>query len=268
MKLEVLIATMHQKDRCLLNQMNIQSDAVVVNQCDNDHIECFDYCGHQVLWINSTERGLSRSRNMAMKRASADICVFADDDIRYYDGYPSAILNAFLQLPDSEILTFNINTSGKHQSIVPIKKVRKAPRNKYYGSIRLAFRRQPVVDARLRFHEEFGAGAIYRSGEESLFLREARNAGLSVYENPHYIADVDYSSSSWFEGYTEKYYFDKGAFLAAAYGNLAIIYSAYFLLQSMRISKLPVWSVYRAMRKGMKAYRYEQQSSARSCNCQ
>ena len=58
MTLQVLIATMHQTDHSLLEKMNIQSDAIVINQCDRDEVERFTYKGHSVLWMSLNERGV------------------------------------------------------------------------------------------------------------------------------------------------------------------------------------------------------------------
>ena len=49
MTLQVLVATMHQTDHSLLEKMNIQSDAIVINQCDRNEIERFTYKGHNIL---------------------------------------------------------------------------------------------------------------------------------------------------------------------------------------------------------------------------
>ena len=43
MTLEVLVSTMYQKDYSLLDRMNIQTDAIVVNQCNENSIEEFEY---------------------------------------------------------------------------------------------------------------------------------------------------------------------------------------------------------------------------------
>ena len=110
MKIQILVATMHQKDYSLLDRLNVQSDAVVVNQCDIEDINLFEYKGHKVLWINSIERGLSRSRNMALRNASADICVLCDDDERLSDGYPEMIKNAYSDVPKADFIVFNIKS--------------------------------------------------------------------------------------------------------------------------------------------------------------
>jgi hypothetical protein len=44
-KVQVLIASMNQVDHSLLSKMNIQTDAIVGNQCDKNEIETFTYGG-------------------------------------------------------------------------------------------------------------------------------------------------------------------------------------------------------------------------------
>lgn len=69
MKLQVLVSTMHQTDHSLLEKMNIQSDAIVINQCGHDCIERFTFPGHDILWMSMNERGVGLSRNNALMRA-------------------------------------------------------------------------------------------------------------------------------------------------------------------------------------------------------
>lgn len=76
MTLQVLVVTMHQTDHSLLEKMNIQSDAIVVNQCSRNEVEWFMYNGHQILWMSLNERGIGLSRNTALMRATADIILF------------------------------------------------------------------------------------------------------------------------------------------------------------------------------------------------
>ena len=257
MKVEVLVATMHQTDYSLLKKMNIQTDAIIVNQCDNTGYFEFEYKGSHIIWVNTCQRGLSKSRNMALSYASGDICLLADDDIIYVDDYKESVLNAFRDSPNADVIAFNtctINTPQKSNRKA-IARNKKSKKNKYYGSVRLAFRLIKIQKYALRFNELLGAGAKYGSGEESLILREARKRGLRVYENKAYIAKVDYSTSTWFKGYDEEYYFNKGVFLAAAYGKMAFFYKWYFILQSRKISKLSVSVVNNSIKKGMQEYK-------------
>ena len=43
MKLQVLVSCMHQQDYSLLEKMNIQTDAIIINQCDINKFEDIKY---------------------------------------------------------------------------------------------------------------------------------------------------------------------------------------------------------------------------------
>ena len=75
MKVQVLVAAMHQKDHALLEKMNIQSDAIVANQCDFNSVEDFEWNGHKIRYLNFAERGVGLNRNNALMRANGDICL-------------------------------------------------------------------------------------------------------------------------------------------------------------------------------------------------
>ena len=57
MKVQVLVATMNQRDYSLLKKMNIQTSVIVGNQCDHNSIEMFDYEGNEAIYLNFNERG-------------------------------------------------------------------------------------------------------------------------------------------------------------------------------------------------------------------
>lgn len=122
MRLQVLISTMHQKDHSLLDKMNIQSDAIVVNQCDRNEIENFEYAGHNILWMSLNERGVGLSRNTALMRADADIVLFADDDVVYDDGYEKKVIESFEKFKEKDILIFRVESTNKER---PTKKEKK-----------------------------------------------------------------------------------------------------------------------------------------------
>lgn len=108
MSVQVLIATMNQTDHSLLKKMNIQSDAIVSNQCDFNKIEEFTYNGYNIKFISFAEKGVGLNRNNALMRADADYCLFADDDLVYVDGYPQIVENEFKKHPNADVLIFNL----------------------------------------------------------------------------------------------------------------------------------------------------------------
>ena len=69
---QVLVAAMNQTDHSLLDRMNIQSDAIIGNQCDYNSVEKFEYDGHSITYLNFAERGVGLNRNNALMRATAD----------------------------------------------------------------------------------------------------------------------------------------------------------------------------------------------------
>ena len=86
MKVQVLASVMNQDMHTIVKQMNLGTDAVIVNQCDRYAVEEMEWRGHRVRFFSCAERGVGRSRNNAILRADRDICLFSDEDIVYDDG--------------------------------------------------------------------------------------------------------------------------------------------------------------------------------------
>ena len=80
-----------------------------------------------------------------------------------------------------------------------------------WGAIRIAFRLSSVQKANLWFTALFGGGCVFPSGEDSIWLKAARKAGLIFYVSKETIGQVSYENSSWFTGYDEKYFYGIGA---------------------------------------------------------
>lgn len=256
MKIQILLATMNREDYQFLDDINLFGDGVVVvNQCNKLEFEEIKKGMLDVKVISTTQRGLSNSRNQALLYADQDIFLTADDDISYYMDAQDKIIKAFEKHPEADIIAFNIEriNTQERSSAREIEKWREAPKNKYYSSVSLAYRTQSVKKANLSFHTFFGAGSRYRSGEESLLLREARRKGLRIFECPEYIAKVDFSTSTWFTGFDEKFFFDKGAWVRAAYPNMYRVMKYYFLTKRKRAS-ISVKAIIKALNAGIKAY--------------
>ena len=94
-KVQVLVATMHQKDHSLVKKMNIRTDAIIGNQCDRNEIEEYTENEANIKWLSLAERGVGLNRNSTLNRATGDILLFADDDVVYYDDYEKTILSEF-----------------------------------------------------------------------------------------------------------------------------------------------------------------------------
>ena len=209
--IQVLVATMHQKDHSLLKKMNIQSDAIVGNQCDRNEVEFFEYNGHQIAYYSFSERGVGLNRNNTLMRATGEYCLFADDDMRYVDNYTTIVKDAFKKLPDADVIIFNLIEKNPTRYI--IKECERVWYLNYlrYGTTRIAIKREKIQEAGIFFNLCFGGGTAHSHGEDNLFLTECLNKGLKIYAVPQYIAMLtETRKSTWNNGYDMKYFRDQG----------------------------------------------------------
>lgn len=248
MQVQVLVAAMHQKDHSLLEKMNIQSDAIVANQCDRDSIENFEWKGHKIRYLNFAERGVGLNRNNALMRADGDICLFADDDLVYTDDYVQVVTKAFEQCPDADVLIFNLIEPVAIRYV--IKKVTRVWYLNFlrYGTARVAIKKESVRKHGIFFNQCFGGGAEYSHGEDNLFLANCLQKGLKIYAVPAYIAELtDERPSSWYVGYDEKYLRDQGVLyrtMSKRFWRLLCLQDA---LRHHREYNRNPWEVYRLM---------------------
>lgn len=240
MRLQVIVSTMNQTDYSLLDKMNIQSDAVVINQCGRNSVEDFDYKGHKIKWISMVERGIGLSRNTGILHSDADIILFADDDVTYVDGYAEGVLDAFRRNDDADVVCYNINlvnstkNIGGHRNNTECKKLN--PFNSMrYGATLIAARRKAILRERIAFSLLFGGGAEFSSGEDSIFIKDCLDADLKLYSDTFCLGDVDDSESTWFKGIDDKFFRDRGMVYKTAFPK---IYPLIFLYYAWRNSKI------------------------------
>jgi len=219
---------MNQNDYSLIEKMNIKSDTIVINQCNENSIKVIEFDDFVVKWINSTERGLSRSRNMAVENACGEICILADDDLKYLPNYKDIILKQFELNPDIDIITFQVEgIEQKFKNYYPRSRKINFLTSMKISSVEIAFRLNSIKQANIRFNELFGAGAKYCMGEENIFLMECLKKGLKVMYVPVKIAKIHIGQSTWFNGYNKDYFISKGAAFAA----MSNLYSILFIIQ-------------------------------------
>ena len=248
MKLNVLISCMNETDTSIVARSNIQSDAVVVNQCDTDSVIEYDFTNKNgkvchVKFINTSERGLSRSRNMAIANAWGDICLLCDDDEQFEDNYCEIIENAYVNYPDTALATFNFNYQGKLRT----------------SSIQISFRRDVLIRNSIKFDEKMGSGTGNGSGEEIKFQNDFRKKGLLCLSHPYSIVTLqENNNSSWFKGYTFAYFENFGWSTRRTLGNFwGFSYLVYFAFYHRRLyqKELSVIAVVKAMFKGYRSKR-------------
>ncbi len=229
-KLQVLVATMHQKDFSLVDKMNIRCDAVIANQADcNGFSESVTEFG-KVTMITTNTRGVGLNRNIALLASKADILLLSDDDMAYNDDMPEKVIEAFEKNPDADVIIFSVD-------IVKNGEITKRRNNcgrlhvwnsMRFGTYTMAVRRSSVINNNITFSQCFGGGCEFSAGEDSLFLKTCFDYGLKVFSDDYVLGRCCKDTSSWFRGYNEKYFYDKGVLVRKLFPKTAYIMVLYF----------------------------------------
>ena len=230
MKLEILMSCMHQTDDGLVRKSNITGDVVVINQCDQEGAAEYPTAHGTARFYSTTQRGLTKSRNMAIGRSTADICLLCDDDELFVEGYEQKILDAYRDLPQADVIIFKmVNRVPSFEDQVFRLRF---PWTMKVSSCQISFRRQRLLDAGVRFDELLGAGSGNGAEEELKFLTDCEKAGLVIYYVPVAIASVAQEESTWFGGFTEKFFENRGATTRYILGlPLASAYACYYVIR-------------------------------------
>lgn len=255
MKVQVLASVMNQNPETIAEKMNLDSDAVIINQCDSFESRETEYRGHRVQFFSFPDRGVGRSRNEAILRADGDICLFSDEDIVYEPGYAEAIAEEFEKNYDADMILFNVTISEERQTyrISARKRVHWYNCGRY-GAVSFAIRRESLLSSGVTFSLLFGGGARYGSGEDSLFLKEFMSKGYKVYTAPVTIGREESRESTWFSGYHKKFFFDRGVLYRYLYGRLDRVMALRYLLvhRAKLCGESGIGEAYGWMREGMK----------------
>lgn len=211
MSVQVLLATMKQKNFDFLPDLNIQSDILIGNQADFNEVSETTYQGHQAKMYSFAERGVGLNRNNTLMRATADYCLIADDDMVYVDNYPELVEKAFAALPDADVIIFNLHEKNTVRYVNKSTYRVRLHNFMRFGAARLAIKTESIHLAGIHFNLCFGGGTEHSNGEDTIFLHDCLRSGLKIYAVPEYIATLrEDSESTWFTGYTDKYLRDKG----------------------------------------------------------
>ena len=203
-RVEVLLSCMHKDDISIIEQSNLHRDVIMVNQC-NVYNEIIYKYNNGIKRIDTPTRGLSVSRNIAIKNATADICVLSDDDEFFRIDAQDKILKAYEDYPKADLIIFQIDNVQK--------RVWKGVKRLHYwdllkvGSWQISFKRESIINADIWFDTKMGSGTGNGGGEENKFLIDCIKKGLIIYFVPVTIAAMNKNDkqSQWFNGFDENY---------------------------------------------------------------
>lgn len=227
--IEILVATMNRRSLDFLVPMfpgrhYFEFNILIINQTTEDNTAQSDYPNVRV--INMFDKGLSKSRNLAIDNALGKLCVITDDDVVFKADFCEYITTAFNENNAADLISFRVEkTEGVLYKKYPLQRLTtpKLSNRLNIMSIEMVIDREKVQNANLKFNEHFGLGAQFCMGEEAIFLHDANNLGLGLVMEPQVIAmhsaqDTHSRISVW-----DKYYVQGALFTA-------LLNDKYFLL--------------------------------------
>lgn len=264
MRLEVLMSCMHQRDGELVRSSRLTGDVVMVNQCCREGYAEYRTPHGTARMFSTRERGLTKSRNMAIEKAAADVCMLCDDDEEFVPGYEARILEAYERLPQADVVAFKMTN---RPASFPDRVMRlRFPKTMKVSSCQISFRRERLLAAGVRFDELLGAGTGNGAEEELKFLTDCEKAGLKIYYVPSEIAAVAQGTSTWFSGFTETFFENRGATTRYILGaGLASLYAVYYIVRKrgMYQASISPWKALRATFRGIRENRIGKQAGAK-----
>ena len=232
-RLQILVAALNENTTTLANRMGLECDAIVINQCNETAESMYHYKSYQIKCYHRESRGVGRSRNEALEHADAALLLFSDEDIVYRPGYAKEVIAAFDRNPQADLILFNVRQSEGRETY----------QNKDNGRVRwynygrypayaVAARTQRLKESGVRFSLLFGGGADYSNVEDSLFLRDCLRKDLRIYRNIALIGCETKRDSTWFEGYTDRFFHDRGVLYHYLYGRMAYPFALRWLIKN------------------------------------
>lgn len=247
MEFQVLTSAMFQSDFSIVEKSNLKCPVLIINQCNEEGVSVFN--GAKM--ISTTERGLSRSRNMALSNAEGEICLISDDDEFFIDDLQSQILNAYKEIPEADVIIFG--TEYKSHICNKPTKLKRLQLLKV-SSVQISFKLNSIKN-KFNFDNKLGAGTGNGAGEETKFLWDCYSKGLKIYYYPVKILSLREKQSTWFTGYDEAYFYNRGKVTRYIMGRVyATLYAYYYVLSHRNLYKknLSAFKALKNILKGIK----------------
>lgn len=258
---EILISTMFRSDLSFLEAMFPNGDysgyaILVINQTDAERQLHTDQGNVRV--INTEERGLPQSRNMAIRNAIGDVCLVADDDVLYVPDLESIILNGYTTYPDAAVITFQLqNVKGELFRKYPNVKRHTNASYKTVNGVVISFKKDILLEKEVLYNLFFGLGAVFSGANEYVFMRDVLRANLPAYFIPKTILTHPEVSSGQDIG-SDRLLYLRGALAYKCYGiwgYLWVLKYVFFLVRHKSIDPKYAFAKAKTAYSGIKRYK-------------
>ena len=260
--IEILIATMNQSNFDFLEAMFLFSDytefnILIVNQTSEKKLLYSD--NEQIKVFNVFEKGLSKSRNLALYNATKSLVVFTDDDVVFQQDFETKVLDAFNNYPNHDGFRFRyINQLGNFVKKYPKKYQPNLSKFEILNtsSVELVFKRERLKNFNMQFDENFGLGATFLMGEEAIFVADGIKNGLKIGFVPQTLVNHT-GLSTGAKTPTNLIYFVQSAVFYRIFGNMYLFWIAlklFFDTKHQKVKISEIGSLFKQAQIGKKAY--------------
>ena len=290
MRVETLVSCVDKEETALALTMGLEEDAIIVNQTSEAGEYCFFMREGQIIiaddgektsevispddaeetskkngrlqCVRMKERGVGLSRNTAMNRMdkAGEVCLFSDEDIRYKKGYTERIKEEYASHPEADMILFNVRVNPSRRTYWndTFKRIRFYNYGRY-PAYSISARKKVLLESGVQYSLLFGGGAKYSNGEDSLFLKDCLHAGLRIYASPVCLGEEEErpateNASTWFTGYHEKFFHDRGVLYAFLYGPMKYVMAWVFLIRKRKTMcrEISIWQAAKYMKEGIR----------------
>lgn len=186
--------------------------------------------------VSVKERGLAKSRNLALSLATCSIALICDDDVQFVKGFEQIILAAYESHPEAALISFRIEDEwGKPYKDYPASSHKHSFRsilrvNSIETSIQLN-----KIQQKKPYDERFGLGAACPSGEDTIFAVDTFKTGVSCYfvSKPIVIHPLESSGKT----FNKDYPIYRGQVYRRAFSALGIPLGVLFAFKKHRLYK-------------------------------
>lgn len=170
---------------------------LVQNQAESSYV----FTERSAKLVELKNKGVAKSRNAAINRASGKYLLFADDDVLFNEAGIADAIAYFERNPNCAIILTRasdpqgVARKGYVEKETPIKLTNSARAATYEMFIRV----DAIRDKEILFDEDFGAGVKNYLGDEYIFIADALRAGLAGVHLPITVAihPAESSGSRW-----------------------------------------------------------------------
>ena len=209
----------------LLRTMNVHSNITIRSQNGTNGAESINLFSNVSKIIYSSDKGLSINRNALFNNTNSEYVLFMDDDLEFAENnYLFRISNSIINLGFPDAIEFSFRNEGRF--IKRKNNIARYHKNSKFGVWFMLVSRKKIVDlfGNQPFCTEFGPGALYSCGEDSIFRTIFYKKYKRISNSNYLIGYRNRSESTWFKGKTSKYFLDRSTAYGFMHPKLYVLY--------------------------------------------